>query len=158
MNFLSHSMGKKKPSSRVPYLIVLADDHVLIREGIKRVLEEKTDLKVVGEASDGIEVLALLDKLASHMVILDISMPNLGGIEATHRIKRLHPGVKVLILTMHKSKEYLQHAIAAGADGYLLKEDANTDLFSAIERIRRGEVYVSPHLFEEGADQSAPEA
>jgi DNA-binding NarL/FixJ family response regulator len=158
MNILSHSIGKKKPSSGVPYLIVLADDHVLIREGIKRVLEEKTDLKVVGEANDGLEVLALLGKLTSHMVILDISMPNLGGIEATHRIKRLHPGVKVLILTMHKSQEYLQHAIAAGADGYLLKEDANTDLFSAIERIRQGEVYVSPHLFEKGADQSAPEA
>lgn len=140
------------------YHIVLADDHVLLREGLKRVLEEKNDLKVVGEAKDGLEVLAILDKLASHMVILDISMPNLGGIEATHRIKRLHPGVKVLILTMHKSKEYLQHAIAAGADGYLLKEDANTDLFSAIERIRRGEVYVSPHLFEEGADHSVPEA
>jgi DNA-binding NarL/FixJ family response regulator len=137
---------------------VLADDHVLIREGIKRVLEEKKDLKVVGEANDGLEVLALLDKLPSHMVIVDISMPNLGGIEATRRIKRLHPGVKVLILTMHKSQEYLQHAIAAGADGYLLKEDANSDLFSAIERIRQGEVYVSPHLFEKGTDQRVPEA
>jgi DNA-binding NarL/FixJ family response regulator len=80
------------------------------------------------------------------MVILDISMPNLRGIEATRRIKMVHLHVKVLILTMHKSQEYLDHALSAGADGFLLKKDANTELFSAIDRIRRGETYISPLL------------
>ena len=129
-----------------PYRIVVADDHALIREELKRILGESADLKVVGEASDGLEALALVEKLPPEMVILDISMPNLGGIGATQRIKRFHPEVKVLILTMHNSWEYFHNAILAGADGYLLKEDANTELFSAIEKIRKGEVYVSPHL------------
>jgi DNA-binding NarL/FixJ family response regulator len=80
------------------------------------------------------------------MVILDLSMPNLGGIGAAQRIKRLHPGVKVLILTMHNTWEYFHQAIIAGADGYLLKEEANMELFPAIEKIRKGEVYVSPLL------------
>lgn len=130
----------------IPYRIVLADDHALLRDGLRKILEGEDDLRVVGEASDGLEALALLDKIPFDMVILDISMPNLGGVETTNRIKRLHPEVKVLILTRHKSQEYLQHAMAAGADGYLLKEDANVDLFSAIERIRKGEVYILPQL------------
>jgi len=89
-----------------------------------------------------------LDTLIPHMVILDISMPKLRGIEATRRIKvvHVHPHVKALILTMHKSQEYLDHALSAGADGFLLKKDANTELFSAIGRIRRGETYISPLL------------
>jgi len=129
-----------------PYRIVLADDHALIREELKKILGECADLEVVGEACDGLEALALVEKLPPDMVILDISMPTLGGIGATRRIKRLHPDVKVLILTMHNSWEYFHNAILAGADGYLLKEDANTELFSAIEKIRQGKVYISPHL------------
>jgi len=102
----------------------------------------------VGEADDGLELLNLLNSspLTPHMVILDISMPNLGGIEATRKIKMIYPNIKVLILSMHKIKEYLCHAISVGAEGYLLKEDADTELFSAIEIIRRGGVYVSPLL------------
>jgi DNA-binding NarL/FixJ family response regulator len=80
------------------------------------------------------------------MVILDISMPKLRGFEATRGIKMNYPDVKVLILTMHKSQEYLDHALSAGADAYLLKEDAHTELFSAIERIRQGGAYISPLL------------
>ncbi len=129
-----------------PYLIVLADDHALFREGLRRILEDRADLKVVAEVGDGIEVVDLLDTLPFDMAILDISMPNLGGIEATRRIKKARPDIKVLILTMHKAQEYLQQAILVGADGYLLKEDENEDLFSAIEKIRKGEMYISPQL------------
>jgi DNA-binding NarL/FixJ family response regulator len=132
-----------------PYRIVLADDHIMLREGLKRIIKEVDDIEVVGEASDGLELLDLLKKLAVHMVILDISMPNLRGIEATREIKMIRPDVKVLILTMHKNKEYLYHAISAGAEGYLLKEDADTELITAIERIQRGGNYISPLLFEE---------
>ena len=129
-----------------PYNIVVADDHALIREEIKRILGKCAEIELVGEAADGFEVLALVEKLPPDMVILDISMPNLGGLGATRQIKRLYPNVKVLILTMHNNWEYFHSSILAGANGYLLKEEANTELFSAIEKVRKGEVYVSPGL------------
>ena len=135
-----------------PYRIVLADDHVLFRKGIKRILEEAEDLTIVGEASDGFELLELIRRITTHMVILDISMPNLGGVEATKEIKRTHRDVKVLILTMHKNMEYLYNVISAGADGYMLKEDADSELFSAIETIRQEETYISPLLANEVKD------
>ncbi len=128
------------------YRIVLADDHPLFRQGIKRILKERPDLEVVGEASDGLELLGLMDKLTPHLVILDISMPNLRGIEAIHEIKMNHSGVKILMLTMHKDEEYLYQSISAGADGYFLKKDTDTELLSAIEKILRGRMYVSPSL------------
>ena len=129
-----------------PYHIVLADDHVMFRQGIKNILERAEDLKVVGEAGDGLELLELLKKTSPDMVILDISMPKLRGLEASREIKMISPGVKVLILTMHRNKEYVYYAISAGAEGYLLKEDADTELFAGIEKIRRGGHYISPLL------------
>ena len=129
-----------------PYRIVLADDHVMFRQGIKNILEGAEDLEVVGEADDGLKLLELLKKMAPDMVILDISMPNLRGLEATREIKIISPDVKVLILTMHKDKEYVYYAVSAGAEGYLLKEDADTELFAAVEKIRQGEHYISPLL------------
>ncbi|NTV42098.1 MAG: response regulator transcription factor [Syntrophobacteraceae bacterium] len=127
-----------------PYHIVLADDHAMVRHGIKRIIEETQNLKIIGEASDGLELLNVLKKVQPHMVILDISMPNLRGLEATREIKCLYPDMRVLILSMHKNDGYLKHALAAGCDGYLLKEDADEQLFSAIEEIRSGKVYISP--------------
>ena len=130
------------------YRIVLADDHVLLRQGLRRILEGNADLEVIGEASDGLDLLNLLKQLTPHMVILDISMPKLRGLEAIHEIKMIHPDVNVLILTMHKDKEYLYLALSAGAKGYLLKEDADKELFSAIEKIRQGKTYISPYFSE----------
>ena len=132
-----------------PYRIALADDHVLVRQGFKRILEGVGDLEVIGEANDGIELLNLLNQVTPDMVILDIFMPNLRGIEAIHEIKKIHPDVKVLILTMHKDKEYLYLSLSAGAKGYLLKEDADKELFSAIEKVRQGKTYISPYFSEE---------
>ncbi|MEW6441690.1 MAG: response regulator transcription factor [bacterium] len=124
--------------------IILADDHTLLRKGLKKILAEKAYLEVIGEATDGMELLELLKKSSPDMVVLDISMPHLRGLEALHEIRILCPAVKVLVLTMHKDKTYLVQAISAGADGYLLKEDADTELFTAIETIRRGRTYISP--------------
>ncbi len=125
------------------YRVVLADDHVMVRQGVKRILKEIPDLEVVGEVGDGLELLELLKKGRPDLILLDISMPYLQGIEATKKIKAKCPEIKILLLTMHKNKEYLYHAIAAGAEGYLLKEDADTELLSAIATIRQGGSYIS---------------
>jgi DNA-binding NarL/FixJ family response regulator len=128
------------------YRIVLADDHVMFRKGIRNILERDVGLEVAGEAGDGLELLKFIKKATPDMVLLDIAMPSLRGLEATREIKMISPEVKVLILTMHRDKEYVYYAIAAGAEGYLLKEDADTELFKAIEKIRSGDYYISPLL------------
>jgi DNA-binding NarL/FixJ family response regulator len=135
-----------------PYRIVIADDHRLLRQGVKKIIEERPDLKVIGEANDGIELLGLLKKLSPDMAIVDISMPNLEGIEATREIRFSLPHIKILMLTMHKDADHLAQAISAGVDGYILKEDADTELYSAIDTIRQGEHYISPLLSREVKD------
>ena len=132
-----------------PYQIIIADDHALLRQGIRSIIETSEDMEVIGEASDGLELLNILKSITPHMVILDISMPKMRGFEATREIKSNHLDINILILSMHKKKEYLYHAFSAGASGYLLKEDTDTELFTAIETIRRGEVYISPLLQKE---------
>ena len=132
--------------------IVLADDHVLIRHGIKRIIEEEESLKVVGEVGDGLELLDFLKKTTPDLIILDISMPNLRGIEAIREVKKVCPDVKVLILTMHKSVQYLCSAMSEGANGYLLKEDSDTELIPAIESVMEDKTYISPFLSKEFSD------
>ena len=129
--------------------VVIADDHTLFREGMKRILLEDPGIRIAGEASDGFELLRLLGDVEADLAIVDISMPGMGGIEVTDKIKRFFPGVAVLILTMHKDEGYLQHAITAGADGFLLKDDADREVFAAIKAIRNGEHYISSLLTEE---------
>ncbi len=133
-------------STAEPYSVVLVDDHAAFREGLRELLKEKKDLKIAGEASDGLELLNLLReaKLAPHLILLDISMPNLGGIEATLRVKKNYPDTKILILSMHREREYVEQAISVGADGYLLKDNMRKEVFSAIEKVREGQVYISP--------------
>jgi len=129
-----------------PYRIILADDHALFRKGIRQLIKEIPGVEVIAETNDGLELLRLLNEVKADMVLLDISMPNLRGLEATHEIKALHPDIKVLILTMHKNKEYLYSAISMGAEGYVLKEDSDVELFSAIETVRKGGIYVTRRL------------
>jgi DNA-binding NarL/FixJ family response regulator len=136
------------------YLIVLADDHALFRQGLRKIIEGVADLEVAGEAGDGLELLSLLQTTVPHLVILDISMPRLRGIEALREVKKLFPAVNVLVLTMHR--EYLHQALSAGAEGYLLKEDADRELFSAIDKIRQGRIYISPRLREELSEDEVP--
>lgn len=129
-----------------PYRVILADDHAVFREGIRKILEDLPGLEVVGEAGDGRELLELLAKIKPHLVILDISMPHLRGVEAARQIKALRPDTRILMLTMHKEGEYLSFAMQAGVEGFLLKEDAECELIKAVETIRSGRVYVSPLL------------
>lgn len=126
--------------------LVIADDHVLFLQGLKKILEESDSVSVVGEACDGQQLLAVIRQHLPDIVLLDISMPKIRGLEAISRIKDIDPKIKVLMLTMHNKIEYLHRAIAAGANGYLLKEDADIDLTNAIKTVGQGKSYVSPTL------------
>lgn len=128
------------------YSIILADDHVLMREGIRNLIEETDYLKVIAETGDGTDLLKLLKKKTPDMVILDISMPGLRGIEAAREIHSRYPHIGILILSMHKKQEFLTMALEAGASGYVLKEDTSKELLHAIEQVRRGRTYLSAKL------------
>ena len=130
------------------FCVILADDHAMFRQGVRRILEELPGVEVVGEAQDGLELLDLLKKVRPDLVILDISMPRLRGIEAVREIRTLHADTKILMLTMHKESEYLHFAMKAGVEGFLLKEDADSELVQALEAIRWGKLYISPLLTE----------
>jgi len=125
------------------YRVVLADDHEVFRNNLKQMIMADCRMDVVGDVCDGLELMKFLEDATfqPHMAIVDVSMPNMGGIVATAKIKTHFPGMKILILSAHKEKEYISKALAAGANGYLLKMDAAKDLFSAIEKIRNGEIY-----------------
>jgi DNA-binding NarL/FixJ family response regulator len=129
--------------------VVLADDHVLIRHGIKKIIEAEPSFAVIGQVSDGLELLNFIKKITPDIILLDISMPNLRGIEAIGEAKKICPDVKIIMLTMHKSKQYLCHALSAGADGYILKEDSDTELLTAINHALKGDLFISPVLADE---------
>lgn len=126
--------------------IILADDHTLMRQGIRNIIEEVPGLKVIGEAGDGHQLLQMLKKEKPGLVILDISMPGVRGIEATREIKALYPEVRILILSQHRSEEFLTMALDAGASGYLLKEDTGEELIKAIKQICNGRTFLSATL------------
>jgi DNA-binding NarL/FixJ family response regulator len=129
-----------------PYTVVLADDHAMFREGIRKIIERIEDVQISGEANDGLELLEFLKKSTPDLVILDISMPNLRGLEAIREIKKLYPPVSILVLTMHRKKEFIRQALADGADGFLLKEDPAGELVRAVQTVKKGEKYLSPLL------------
>jgi DNA-binding NarL/FixJ family response regulator len=134
------------------FRILLADDHVLIRHGIKNIIGTNDQFLVVGEASNGKELMVFLQKAEVDMIILDISMPDIGGMEVTRLVKSKYPRVKILMLTMHKNKQYFYNAMAAGADGYLMKDDSDQELLIAIEKVLSGKSYVSPYMVDDFAD------
>ena len=133
--------------------IVLADDCALVREELKAVLARRADLSVASEAADGLELLRVLEELdRPDLVILDISMPKLDGIEALRTLRRLDPSARVLVFTMHRDEGLLIQAFLAGADGYLLKDDAAKELFVAIDGVLEGRTYISPTMQREVKD------
>jgi len=134
-----------------PYCVVLADDNAAYRTLLKRILQSRPEMAVVGEFGDGSDLVARLPDLrpAPDLVLLDIGMPGQGGLETLPRIKSDFPALKVLVVSVHKQAEYLHRALAAGADGYVIKEDVDRELFPAIDRIKSGGLFVSERLVSE---------
>jgi len=126
--------------------ILLADDHAVLRAGLKLLIDAQPDMTCVGEAGDGLEMLSRLDSLRPDLVLLDLSMPKLGGLVALPDIRRCAPNARVLVLTMHADEEYLRQALASGAAGYVLKQAADQELLSAIRAVMRGELYIHPAM------------
>ncbi len=126
--------------------VLLADDHTILREGIRALLDDQADIEVIGEAEDGQSTVKMVAKLKPDVVIMDIAMPLLNGLEATRQIQRDYPQVKVLILTMHENEEYIRQVLAAGALGYILKDAAARDLLGAIRAVHQGEAVLSPAI------------
>jgi two-component system, NarL family, response regulator NreC len=124
--------------------ILIADDHGVLRAGLRALLSAEPDLEVVGEAADGNDILSLASELRPEVVLLDISMPGLSGIEVTRRLKEILPDARVLILTFHEDESLLQEAIRAGAAGYIVKRAAESELIDAIRAVWRGDLYVHP--------------
>jgi len=127
-----------------PISILLVDDHALVRAGIRALLDKVPEVQVVAEAKDGREALRLIGESHPGLVLMDIAMPGLNGLEATARITKEHPGVPVIILSMYADEEYVRGAVAAGAVGYLVKRGAAAELETAIETVARGGTYFSP--------------
>jgi DNA-binding NarL/FixJ family response regulator len=136
-----------------PYRIIIADDHSLIRQGLKSMILQDRSLQITGEAGNGHELLELLKCESPDMVIIDITMPKLNGIEAVKEIRTSYPAIAILILTMHTGSQYFFQAIAAGAHGYLMKDDSDNELLCAIKTIREGKSYISPQLSPEITDK-----
>jgi two-component system, NarL family, response regulator NreC len=124
--------------------ILLADDHKLIRGGLRLLVEQQTDLTVVGEANDGREAVALVKSLKPDVVVMDIGMPNLNGIEAAHQITQANPEISIVMLSMHSDESYVLRALKAGAKGYLLKDSAESDLIKAVHAVAESKSFFSP--------------
>jgi DNA-binding NarL/FixJ family response regulator len=126
--------------------VLLADDHSLVRRGFRRILEDDESMKVVGEASNGVEAIQMAYELKPKVVVMDLSMPELDGVQATKEIVKHQPGTEVLILSMHANDNYVRNALDAGAKGYLLKNAIDVDLVGAIRSVAEGKRYMGPGL------------
>jgi two-component system response regulator NreC len=128
------------------FRVLIVDDHIIVRSGLRLLLETEPDIDVVGEASEGSEALHLVEKHLPNVVLMDIAMPGMDGLEATRRIKSRWPQVQVLVLTMHRSDEYFFEMLKAGASGYVLKGAETSDLIQAVRVVGRGDVFLYPMM------------
>lgn len=126
--------------------VLLADDHAVLRSGLRLLLTSQSEYEVIGEASSGTETLSLAEKLQPDLILLDLSMPALSGLDALPTLRKLVPSARILILTMHDDPQYLRQALKYGASGYVLKKAADAELLSAMRAVLRGEVYVHPSM------------
>ena len=124
--------------------VLLADDHAVLRAGLRALLSAEPDIEVVGEAADGQEAVALVERLKPDVVVMDITMPRLDGLRATRQITTHHPEIRVLVLTMHAEEQYLLQVLEAGGSGYVVKNSADRDLLEAIRVVHRGEAFLYP--------------
>ncbi len=126
--------------------VLLADDHLILREGIRLLLEKVSDMEIVGEADNGEEAVAKVEHLAPDVVLMDITMPRMNGLEATRQIKQKHPEMKILILTMHETDQYIAGMLEAGASGYVVKAATSSELISAIRAVYQVDVHLYPSI------------
>lgn len=127
---------------------MIAEDHTILREGLKSLLSANPDLEVVGEAEDGRRALKLANELSPDLVLMDLSMPRMNGFEAIQEIKKQNPAVKIIVLTVHNTEEYILMTLQAGADGYVLKDATHDELLMAISHVLNGKRYLSPSVSE----------
>ncbi len=126
--------------------IIIAEDHTILREGLKSLLSSDEELEIIGEAGDGLEAIRRVNELEPDMVLLDLTMPRMNGMDAIREIKRNHPETRVLVLTVHKTEEYVLASLRAGADGYVLKDSTRAELVMAIHTVLSGKPYLSPGI------------
>jgi len=131
---------------RPKYRIVIAEDHTILREGLRALLTSNTDFEIVGEAEDGREAIRCVEKLKPNLILTDLSMPRMTGMDAIREIKRRFPETKILVLTVHRTEEYILATLKAGADGYLLKESTQAELLIAVKHVLSGKHYISPGI------------
>ncbi|MGO9375014.1 MAG: response regulator [Syntrophobacteraceae bacterium] len=128
--------------------IVIAEDHTILREGLRMLLSSNSDFEVVGEAQDGLEAIRSVETCKPDLVLMDLSMPRMNGVGAIQEIKKQSPSTKILVLTVHKTEEYILTTLKAGADGYVLKDATHSELMLAIENVFSGRSYLSPGISE----------
>ncbi|MGO8990075.1 MAG: response regulator [bacterium] len=128
--------------------IVIAEDHTILREGLRSLLSSNVNFEVVGEAGDGREAIRQVKKLKPDLILSDLSMPRMNGMEAIKEIKRESPATKILVLTVHRAEEYILATFRAGADGYLLKDSTHSELLMAVKKVLSGTHYISPEISE----------
>lgn len=126
--------------------VLLAEDHTIVRKGLRSLLDKETGIEVVGEAEDGREAIVKAEELHPDVVVMDIAMPGLNGLEATRQIKKRFSDIKIIILTMHANEEYILQSLKAGASGYLIKKAAPAELISAINAVHKGHSFLSPSI------------
>lgn len=126
--------------------VMLADDHAILRKGLHALLDRVNDIEVLAEAQTGLEAIEQANSNNLDVIVMDIGMPELNGIEATHRIKKSHPNIQIIILTVHSNEEYISQIFQAGASGYIMKDSAPDELIEAIRSVSRGNKYLSPKL------------
>ena len=128
--------------------IVLAEDHTILREGLRALLSANPDFEIIGEAQDGREAVRCVEKLEPDLLLMDLSMPRMSGMDAIREIKKRYPEIKIIALTVHKTEEYLLNTLQAGADGYVLKDATHDELVLAIQNVMGGKSYLSPGVSE----------
>lgn len=128
--------------------ILLVDDHALLRDGMRALIADEEDMEIIGEADNGKDAIQMACSLHPNLVLMDLSLPGINGLEATAEIKRRAPAIKILVVTMHKTDEYIQQALRFGASGYLIKESRQADLLAAIRTVFSGKIYLSPDISE----------
>ena len=129
--------------------IVLVDDHKLLRDGLRNIIEQKSNMLIIGEASDGREAIKIVSKLLPNVVVMDVAMPGLNGIEAATQIYKIHPEIKIIGLSMHSGKQFIQGMFKAGAFGYLLKDGDSDELLTAISTVMENKKYLSKDIKQE---------